>query len=739
MAFAMTSSGTSLCFFGRTFIFAQEYGSAQVLYRHLNTKYRFKKPRRMSILLLNVALLAAFGLIQGAAADEEPDQGVVSYLPEFFARYQPNSALDMLLRVPGFQIDDGTSKRGFGAAAGNVLINDRYPSAKQDTPSRILERIAADQVARIDLIRGQVRGIDLRRRAVVVSVILHEDQPASGIWQLGVRKNFQHSPLTDNGSLAISDKWKGLDYNAGISLRRFRSGEVGFENVYGAADALLESRQEDSFAKGTRKNVNFNTQTWVGSTVLGLNMQYTLEDRLENLDATSAPDAPGEQTDDFFTDDRKQRNLETGVDAERNLGADLLARAILLFSRSSDEQSSVQNSFGLDGVQSLFRIADSDVVKSESIARLEFDWAAAEHHAVQFDMEAARNGIDSSLSQSVDAGSGPMEVPVPGGNTRVEERRIDVLLSDTWFRGAVELDYGVGVERSTIRQSGDFVNKRNFTFLKPRLSFSYSPNSGRQTRLRLAREVSQLDFSDFISSTVFKDDDLALGNPDLGPESTWLAELSEERRFGELTVIKGTLFYNWISDVEDLLPLSPEFEAPGNIGSGERWGIRLEATLPLDGLGIRSSRLDVEARLQDSTVTDPVTGDSRVLSGEPDVGKPLNLSNENRFAYNVAFRQDLASVGLSWGWNIRQRGDRYAFRVNELVRYQDGREANVFVETSRWFGVKIKLEGLNLDNFSQVRYRTKYTGERGLSPIEVIELKEHTDGVRLQVTVTGSF
>lgn len=706
---------------------------------YLEYSKRFTKSQRIFILTLNVALLAAFGLIQGVAANEQQDLEVVSYTPDFFARYQPKSALEMLQRIPGFQIDDGASKRGFGAAAGNVLINDRYPSAKQDTPSQILERISADQVARIDLIRGQVRGIDLRRKAEVASVILHEDLPASGVWQLGTRKNFQHSPLTDNGSLAISDKWKGVDYNTGISLRRFRSGEIGFENVYDPAGLLSESRNEDAMAKGTSNNVTFNAQTWLGSTVLGFNTLYAIEDRLENLDATSAPDTPGEQTDDFFTDDRKQRNLEIGGDAERNLSADLLVRAILLYSRSSDEQSSVQNSFDSDGVQSLFRFADSDVVKSESIARLEFDWAGLESHAFQFDMEAARNGIDSSLAQSVDTGGGPIEVPVPGGNTRVEETRIDVLLADTWFRDAWEIDYGIGAEMSTIRQSGDFVSNRDFSFLKPRLSFAYSPSKSRQTRLRLAREVSQLDFYDFISSTVFRDDDLALGNPDLGPESTWLAELSEERRFGELTVIKGTLFYNWINDVEDLLPLSSEFEAPGNIGSGERWGVLLEATLPLDGLGIRSSRLDVEARLQDSRVTDPVTGNSRVLSGELDLGKPLNLDNENHFAYNVAFRQDLESAGLAWGWNIRQRGDRYAFRVNELVRYQDGVEANIFVETNRWFETKIRLEALNLNNFAQVRYRTIYTEERELSPIEEYELKEYTDGVRLQLTLSGSF
>lgn len=91
---------------------------------------------------------------------------------------------------------------------------------------------------------------------------------------------------------------------------------------------------------------------------------------------------------------------------------------------------------------------------------------------------------------------------------------------------------------------------------------------GRQTQLRVEREVSQLNFNDFVSSAVFEDDDVALGNPDLRPDSTWITELSHERRLGSVGVVKLTAFHHWIEGVVDLLPLASTFEAPGNI---ERW------------------------------------------------------------------------------------------------------------------------------------------------------------------------
>ncbi|MCH8867547.1 MAG: TonB-dependent receptor [Proteobacteria bacterium] len=683
--------------------------------------------------------------MDAGAPEVESLQDVVAYDAEFFALYHPVTALEMVRRLPGFQLDDGEDKRGFGAASGNVLINDRYPSAKQDTASTILERIPASQVERIDLIRGRVRGIDLRSQSSVISVILREDIPATVRWDLATRKTFDLSPLTVRGSVSLSDTWKSLEYNAGLVYRRFRSSESGVEDIYDPSGTLLEARLEDDLRRGDLSNVNLNMLTWIGETLITVNTRFGTFEFEESLNSVVAPEAPDPQSDDFFVDTGDEQEFEIGADAERNFGSNLLAKAIFIYTREEEDGTSTQNRVDSAGALEFIRFADSNIVQSEGISRLEFDWAGWEDHAINFDIEVARNVIDAELVQTLDTGSGPVIVPVPGANTRVEENRFEFLLGDTWYRGALEIGYSIGGESSTISQSGDATNKRSFTFLKPNLSVAYSPTQERQTRLRLGREVSQLDFSDFVSSTVFQDDDLALGNPDLSPESTWVAELSEERRLGELGVFKITLFYHWITDVEDLLParIPPPIDAlsevPGNIGSGERWGALLETTIPLDRLGLTGARLDIEARLQDSSVTDPVTGEDRVLSGEGDVRKPLSLDNENRYAFAVDFRQDLEVARFAWGWNLRKRGNRFEFKVDELVEHEDGLEVNVFVETTRWWGLKIRFDALNLADFHQFRYRDIYTDERELSPLDRIEIRDRTDGVRVRLTLAGSF
>jgi hypothetical protein len=249
--------------------------------------------------------------------------------------------------------------------------------------------------------------------------------------------------------------------------------------------------------------------------------------------------------------------------------------------------------------------------------------------------------------------------------------------------------------------------------------------------------VAQLNLEDFISATVFEDNDLALGNPDIRPDTTWVAEVSHERRFAADTVVKLTAFHHWITDVLDLLPLSASFEAPGNIGDGRRWGIQLESTVPLAWLGLNGARLKTRARWQDSTVIDPVTGVDRVLST---LVSGLDFFGvENDYVYNLDFRQDFEAARLAWGFVLQNRAQYYRFKVNELESTAEEAEINAFVETTRWLGVKLRFDLENAFDFVETRRRFVYTGERGLTPLRSLEVRRETGGPRIFLTLSGSY
>jgi len=665
----------------------------------------------------------------------------VDYPAAFFARYQPNTALDMVNQVPGFQLDDGDSSRGFASATGNILVNDRRPSAKQDVPSAILARIPAVQVERIELIRGQVRDIDLQGQTVVANIVLLDVTGAAVRWRGSLRYNVEHGFTTEAG-ISLSDRWRDVDYNTGLELREFRRGDATTQSVLDGTGSLAEQRLDSFSFLGYRAAVNVNAATSIGETFVRFNSRIGAEDSGGDRISERTPQAPGSlPRQEQFADDFEDVAIEIGVDAERILRPELIGKAILLHFDGDDNVVSSQVSLDDNGVLTRERVSNTDTRTTETIARVEFIWTGWAGHAVQANLEGAFNSLDNSLLQTEDSGSGPDVIDVPGANSSVEETRGDFLLKDTWTLGPYELEYGLGGEVSTITQTGDADLERSFSFLKPQIGLTYSTIEGIQTRFRLGREVSQLDFNDFVSASIFEDDDLALGNPDLRPETTWRLEVGHERRFGADSVVKLTVFHDWIEDVEDLLPLTPSFEAPGNIGDGRRWGIEVEATLPLDRLLLRGARLDIGARWQDSSVVDPVTGEDRVLSVRTSGGRllPLAFRNENEYAITVDFRQDFEAARWAWGWDVRDRAERPFFKVNELDISDEGTEFNVFVETTRWFGVKANLAAENIFDLAETRDRKLFVGERGLSPVDTRELRSRVRGRRLNLTVSGSF
>ncbi len=693
-------------------------------------------PTRIGFILL---VLGSFGSAASQTAQ------TLQYPASFFERYQPNTALEMILQVPGFQLDDGDGDRGFASSAGNLLINDRRPSAKQDSPSEILARIPASQVERIEILRGQVRNVDLQGQSIVANVILLDVDQAAFRWRGSHRHNFDFGGTTE-ASISMVNRWRDIDVSSGVDLREYKRGDFTPQTILDGSGNRTETRFDEGNVKGTRRSANLGAARQFGETSARLNTKFTNEKRQGTRDSLRTPTAAGElPTEEQFPEEYDGDNIEVGIDVERPLRANLLGKAILLHTNQDENSIAAQVSLDDAGAQIREQISDTDTETTETIARVEFVWTGFDGHAVQINLEGALNSLQNSLLQTDDQGAGPVIVEVPGANSRVEETRWDMLLKDTWTMGRNQFEYGLGGEISTIRQSGDAVQKRDFSFLKPQVAFIYAPEQGKQARISLRRDVSQLDFSDFVSSTIFEDDNLAFGNPNLRPETTWKLEVGYQRQFGKDGVLNLLAFHDWVDDVEDLLPLAPiddpTAEAPGNIGDGRRWGVELESTLPLDALGLKGAKLDINARWQESTVKDPVDGEDRVFTSRRRTGRlfPLAFRAENQYAITIDFRQDFEAAAVAWGWDVRTRGERPIFRVDELDIGDEGTEFNMFIETTRWLGLKVHLTAEDILDAPETRDRTIYAGLRNLSPVESRELRDRFRGVRVALTVSGNF
>jgi hypothetical protein len=87
-------------------------------------------------------------------------------------------------------------------------------------------------------------------------------------------------------------------------------------------------------------------------------------------------------------------------------------------------------------------------------------------------------------------------------------------------------------EDSTIRATGDLAPEgKTLVYPKPRVVFTWSPDPLDQLRLRVEREVGQLDFGAFAASSSLNAGGVHLGNPGLLPQDAWVGEAALERPF----------------------------------------------------------------------------------------------------------------------------------------------------------------------------------------------------------------
>ena len=107
------------------------------------------------------------------AAQTAGPRGETVYDAGFYATFVPANALQIVQRTPGFTLEQGDSNlRGFGGAAGNVVINGQRPSAKSDRLDTILARIPANRVLRVEVAAGDLFGAEFSGKPQVLKALV---------------------------------------------------------------------------------------------------------------------------------------------------------------------------------------------------------------------------------------------------------------------------------------------------------------------------------------------------------------------------------------------------------------------------------------------------------------------------------------------------------------------------------------------------------------------------------------
>ena len=684
------------------------------------------------------AALSTGAAVSGVTEEE----GRTIYDRAYFSQFSVISADDLLRRIPGVQdlLDfDESGERGFGSTGAQVLINGQRLSGKSNDVQSALERIQARQVLRIEVIRGNAPGLDVRSEGRVVNVVLEEEVAASYISWEGSIAHYSGGVWKPGATASYAGAWGRLNYILGIEAAPQTNPRPRAEVFFIPGMAPFAGQREDGLNDGTDLigTVNFaygftNGDTLnVNGRVADKGRSSTDKGELFDLSPTGVETPTLSSFNQFLT---SRTQWEVGGDYEHAFeNGDTFK---LLFLVSSDVQKNDRTfSSAVPGAPLVInRQQILEPKEQEKIARGTYRWSVAPGHRLTLGAEVAINTLDQQVQQFVDLGSGLQNVPVPNPDSHVEETRFESVTEYSWQpTSEFSVEASLDTEYSRIKQTGSAVsNQRTFFFVRPRLDLRYDLSPQWQVRAGVTRVISQLNFSDFVSSFRTEDssDDVVVaGNPNLVPQKNWNYEVVLEHRLADdqgVLTLRG--FYNDITDHIHKIPVgSGRISAAGNVGSAEFYGAELKGGLRLDWLGIEGAKIDGGVKFWNSSKTDAFTG------------RKIRMDQTANLNWDVSFRHDTSWSGLSYGVDINDRSNFFISESDFILKFWPKPNINPFIEFRPIGDVVVRLASSDVFRPKEPRLVNYFDGNRAAANATFSEIREWQFGRSITLSVRGTF
>lgn len=679
--------------------------------------------------------MAAEGTATPIAVPTQDQSGGRDVFPAaYFETYVPRTALDMVARIPGFQIQQGdTSRRGLGQGGANILINGERLTGKAD-PFAQLDQLLASSVVEIRIREGATLSIP-GLSGQVADIIVNKTAKLQGTWEWNPQFRKRHEPTLLNGEInfnGLANILGGVTY--AVTLRDYsrRSGALAFETLRDPSGQVFETRDENiqniSEAPGIAVNLG-----WVPK--LGhkanLNAEYFLFNYNRSAPAIRTPlTAAGSDLQTLARSSEDEWNLELDGDYE----FPLLSGRMKFTGVLDRESSPSSNSFARFSPQAGFLGAsrfDQAGEEFELIGRAEYSWSWAEGRDWQIAVEGAYNELDIDQQLFIQDPSADF-VGQPISGFIVSEDRAETTLTHSRPLGPKwNLQASAGVEYSRLMQARTGVvlsEQREFIRPKGFVSANYKASDTLDIRTRIERQVGQLNFFDFISSVDLEDALDRSANPDLVPSQSWLASVEFDKDFGDGNTLKVTFDGALISDTVDRIPIGVSGDGVGNIGTASTMAVHIESTIKGDRWNLPGTELNLSLGLHGSTVDDPVLDFSRRLNGD------------SKIHYSASYRHDIPQTDWAYGAYVEHNVNALQYRLFSINRNGNDRPySSIFVEHKDLVGMTLKADLGNLLGQEEFFERTRFTARRDVGVLQQTEEIKFNYGPILRLSLSGSF
>ena len=703
-----------------------------------------------------VLLLAVLPMVHAQNSTE--DGSTVTYPASYFSAYNPLTVNDMLDRVPGISLIlqqgldsirfDG-AVRGLGSSS-QILIDGKRLAGKANEARSQLDRISADQVASIEIIRGTSSDLDVQNTGQLVNIILREAQSRSSITTEVSATHFFDGEVEPGGSIAWSGQNGRLSYLLSGGLNTCYRHTESFETSFNGDFSANDTRDDDRYVDLKTYSLNSNlAYALTDSDRIAFNLLYNKADPPQSLFRTvtdfnaATPVLRFERESTPATSE----NWEFGGDYEH--GFENGDRFKFLFIINDKKNHATRERFistepGGAETKNLFLETNSRY--REKIIRGSYTLSLTGSQGLELGIEAAQTTQDSGLRLGLPtaaAGSpefgGLTPIAFPNAFSTVEEIRYEPFAIHNWqINRRMSLESSLVAEYSEIEQSGDVNNRRDFDFIKPKLDFRFDISNALQFRASLGKVVSQLSFADFSRATNESDDDqdTVAGNPELVPEESLQTEIGLDYRLpndgGALNV--RAFYYDFDNKIGkiDISPSATNLQSTnGNVGPARAFGLISNISIRLGFLGLPDALVTAALTVQDAKIR------NELYSAESD----RRFRPYDRGDYRLGFRHDLPALGLNYGinYNARIEGNRTPFDIDNQIYIDIPSNLSVFVEKVGFGGLTYRFEGINLEDSDACSERRRFDGYLRDGILKEVEFNCSRLGMQFVFKVRGTF
>lgn len=682
---------------------------------------------------------------------------VLVYDLDYFQRFEPRTVGDMLKRVPSvaFVSDileyDGARLRGLDPGYTQILINGKKVPGGGDDRSFFVDRIPAEVVERIEIVRSASANRSGDAIAGAINIVLRDAYEFDGGYVRAGVSHFDDGENKPTAAAVASGEFAGGRVLAGVSHQGRYNPKQKLSLRYDEPGGDFDNREDQSDVRdGTDDSLNFSYVRELGAGKFSLAGLYVRTDRTETEHSLEYNDRYSVSRSNLLSVndqvvDIRQDNYALKGDYVVDHGNDARTEFEFNLARMKDRKHDVEEEIGYDDDDTPPSFDEYEGTLILSDLR-DDEYGASLSHARALGSTRLQFGLDY-LAKDRDFGQRTSEVdtdeegePLPpyaefdAERSTIEERRLDPYLMFSGKGGTLSWEAGLRLEttRSRVEVEGERFSQ-DYSVPLPSAHLRWDMDNENRLNFSVARSVRRPNFNfllPVLREGEYGDNDF-FGNPLLKQEKAWGVDLGFEHRLGKRGVVGLNLFYRDVRDLieivntgdpsetalEDFEDEIAEFleEHPGatpstpgypvldadsfvysatNVGDGRVYGVEFDLSTPLTALGLPDTGVFLNYSWLNSDVKDAL-GSRR-------------FNDQARSVLNVGFIQDMPGLDANFGVSYRRQGRAYSRLLAEEVETRYGADLEAFVE--KRFGTQwsVRLTGTNLLDSSKDEYFHKF-------------------------------